>query len=297
MQPTTNTTKKFASIRTLTHAAMIAVFLAAPFAAQAGPIDRVKTRVDQTHAQVKAIRGRVNAIYGDLQEKRQMLGAEGKEQLMEAIQTTIEYMQHARADYGGFTAPDNCGPASECGAFRKQLKDMIQGFIALPTDLPFVETVPASVGQLQKMASLLDHMPPPVLYATSKSIGAPLANVQNLLDTVRAVAEAMPEIPTIREINEMNVEAAKLHCSVVLDNPHIALLRVAFQNLAGNLTDIAGLLPDTLDVVAATFGTNIKMPPKLIMQVIALIPTQIDRKLNLRQAALKSRCAILGVTK
>jgi len=297
MNPTTNTTNSFASVRKITHAAIVAAALATPFAAHAGPIDKVKARVEQTHQQVQAIRGRVNAIYGDLQEKRQMLGAEGKEQLMEAIRTTIEYMQHARADYAGFVAPDQCGPASECGAFRKQLKEMIQAFITLPADLPFVENPPAAVTKLAKVAELVDHVPPPVLFATEKTVSGPLGNVQSLLDTVRAVSAAMPKIPTIREINELNTASAKQYCATVLDNPHIELMHVAIQNLVATMADIAGMLPDTLDVVAATFGTNIKNPPKLVMQIIAQVPKQLERNLKLRQAALKSQCAILGVTK
>lgn len=297
MNPTSKSTKTFAPVRKITHAAIIAAALSTPFAAQAGPIDKVKARVEQTHAQVRAIRGRVNAIYGDLQEKREMLGAEGKEQLMEAIRTTVEYMQHARADYAGFVAPDQCGPASECGAFRERLKSVIQGFIALPEDLPFVETIPAAVNKLAKTAELVNYVPPPALYATEKSIGGPLGNVQNLLDTVHAVAAAMPKVPTIREINDLNVDSARQYCNTVLGNPHIELMHVAFQNLVGTMADIAGLLQDDLDVVAATVGINIKNPPKLVFQLIALVPKQLERNLKLRQAALKSQCAILGVTK
>lgn len=294
----TENTKTFTPVRTATHAVLVAVFLAAPFAApstaQAGPIDKIKTRVEQTHKNVRAIRGRVNAVYGDLQEKRQMLGAESKEQLVEAIRTTLEYMQHARADYAGFVGPDNCGTASDCGAFRGQIQDMIKDFIALPAELPFVENVPPVVNRLQKISNLVNHMPPPVLFVTEKAAGAPLENIKEQIETVRAIAAAMPPIPTIREINEMNKQTAKQVCTTVIDNPHIDLMQVALNNLSSNMSDVAGLLPETLDVTVAAFGTNIKFPPKLVLQVFSLVVKSVERKLKLRLAFVKSSCAVMG---
>lgn len=293
----TNATKTLASVRRITHTAIVAAILVTPFAAQAGPIDRIKTRVEQTHAQVRAIRGRVNAIYNDIQEKRDMLGADGKEQLIEAIRTTVEYMQHARADYADFVGADNCGSASECGAFREQIKEMIKGFVALPTELPFVESVPPVVQRLQKVADLVDHMPPPVLYVTKKSVGAPLESIKEQVETVRAIANAMPTIPTIREINEMSKTGTQQYCTTVIDNPHIELMQVALDNLSSNMSDAAGLLPETLDVTIAAFGTNIKFPPKAVLQTLSLVVKKIERRLKLRLAFVKSQCAIMGVTK
>lgn len=290
----TNATKTLASVRKITHTAIVAAILVTPFAAQAGPIDRIKTRVEQTNAQVRAIRGRVNAIYNDIQEKRDMLGADGKEQLIEAIRTTVEYMQHARADYADFVGADGCNSGSECGAFREQIQNMIKNFTALPTDLPFVESVPPVVSRLQKISNLVDHMPPPVLYVTAKSVGAPLENIATQMETVRTIANAMPHVPTIREINEMGDATAKQVCSRVIDNPHIALMQVALDNLSSALSDVAGLLPETLDVTVAAFGTNIKFPPKLVLQVFSMIVKSIERKLKLRLAFVKSSCAILG---
>jgi len=297
MTTTTHTSKKFASIRKATHATVIAAVLATPFAAHAGPIDRVKSRVEQTHAQVRAIRGRVNAIYNDIQEKRDMLGAEGKEQLIEAIRTTVEYMQHARADYTDFVGADNCGAGSECGVFREQIQGMIKGFIALPTELPFVESVPPVVRRLEKVADLVNHMPPPVLYVTEKSVGAPLESIKEQVETVRAIAAAMPPIPTIREINEMGQNANQQYCETLIGNPHIELMQVALDNLSSGMSDAAGLLPETLDVTVAAFGTNIKFPPKAVLQTLSLVVKVIERKLKLRLAFVKSRCAITGVTK
>jgi len=292
-----NGTKTFTTFRKITLTAIAAAILATPFAAQAGPIDRVKTRVEQTHAQVRAIRGRVNAIYNDVQEKRDMLGAEGKEQLIEAIRTTVEYMQHARADYADFVGADNCGAGSECGAFREQIQGMIKGFIALPTELPFVESVPPVVSRLEKVADLVNHMPPPVLYVTEKSVGAPLESIREQVETVRAIAAAMPPIPTIREINEMGEKANQQYCETIIGNPHIELMQVALDNLSSGMSDAAGLLPETLDVTIAAFGTNIKFPPKAVLQTLSLVVKTIERRLKLRLAFVKSRCAITGATK
>ncbi len=264
-------------------------------AAPANPIEQVKNDVRKTVEKVTEIGNGVVRIQGQVNQLVGNLHGEGAEQIKEVIQSTLQYLQHVQADYADYVAPDNCGASSDCGAFREDLRDMIDGFVALPGELPFVERVPAAVKQLRKFSDLVEFIPPPILFASDNVVGDSIDDIYALVEVLLAAAESLPEIPKARDIVTLSKATAAPYCSTVIGNPHIALVQVLMNNLAATLSDVAGLMADEKDVTVATVGTNVKNPAKAVFEVIVLVLNTMTRDLENRIALLNSTCAILDL--
>ena len=276
--------KQVTHSRRFAAAVAVAIAVTLPAAAQAGPIEQVKARIDKTYNKVVDTSKRVANMQAQLRQLVSNLHGEGAEQMREAIQSTLQFLQQQQAGYADFVAPDHCGPASDCGAFRAELYDLIQDFAALPSDLPFVEQVPAAAGQLQEVAGLVDFLPPPALYAANQVLGAQIGEIHDMIAMLQDAVVAMPEIPTLAEIVQMNVATAEHYCSTIPGNPHVELVQVILLNQANRLADVADMTQETIDIVAAV-GTNLKNPVKFALQLIAFIPKELERQITFQNAA------------
>jgi len=314
--------------RKVTAAAVIAGFVLAPATGSAGLLDKAKSRVQQAATNVTEFKNNVQAKVEDVKDKVEELDSEGLEQTKEMVASMLQFVKKIQAGYKDFAGTDNCGQNSPCGAFRAQLRKMIESFANLPEELPFVEAIPPAVKQLEEMAQLVDHMPPPILYATEKVLGTMFDEVQYRLEVVRFAAAQIPQLPTMGELshataystagdrttaNTRNSSTSTRgsstnssstgfpFCSKLLDTgkPHIELLLASIKALHETLSDIATLLPNEQTVGVSFVGgvtVSIKNPPKGALDAIILIARTMERKLTLKMAVTKSVCALAGYT-
>ena len=314
--------------RKVTAAALIAGFVFAPATGSAGLLDNAKSRVQQAAGKVTELRNSVQAKVEDVKDKVEELDSDGLEQTKEMVASMLEFVKKIQAGYKDFAGTDNCGQNSPCGAFRAKLRKMIVSFANLPQELPFVETIPPAVKQLEEMAQLVDHMPPPILYATEKVLGTMFDEVQYRLEVVRFAAAQVPQLPTMAELSQgaaypssgdrtaVNTKNSSPStrsssrnssgtgfpfCSALLDTskPHIELLQASIKTMHETLSDIAAMMPNEQTLGVSFVGgvtVSIKNPPKGALDAIILIARTIERKLTLKMAVTKSVCALAGYT-
>lgn len=264
-------------VRILTASALIAGFVLMPGTSSAGLRDKVTE-----------LKNKVQLKAEDVKEKIGELDSEGLEQLMETVGSMLKYVKQGQADYKNFVGADKCGAHSPCGAFRSELRKLIESFIKLPQELPFIENVPPAVRQLEKLAKSVDIMPPPLLYASEKVLGNVFEELKYRLDVVRYAAAQVPRFPTMAELSHASanspVRSASAnqsfrssakdkngkpaesnpttepvsepdpsfpYCAALLDTgkPHVELLAKTIEHVGDFLWDLADMMEENKTVV------------------------------------------------
>jgi hypothetical protein len=297
-------------VRQLSVAAVIAGTALFPRVASAGILDKARAVVQQ-------VSGHIQAKVEGIQEKVEGVDGEALEQLMEIVTGMFEHLKQTQAGYKEFVGADRCGPSSPCGAFRAQLRKMIESFIQLPRELPFLENIPPAVQQLEKIAALVNHMPPPILFASEKLFGNMFGEIQYRLEMVRYAAAQIPRLPTMSQLSQASAFSGSParnrnanedpkdfpYCSALLDTgkPHIELLAKSLEHLGDFVWDVADLMEDSKTVganvtVVAGAGatTSVKNPVKATTQVIGLVIKTVRQVVELKVAATASICALKG---
>jgi hypothetical protein len=310
---TINTAGNFTkAVRTLTASALIASFVCIPTASSAGMRDRVQ----QVRNDVTELKNKVQGKVDDVKDKVEDLNGEGLEQLMETVASMVEYVKNAQAGYKDFVAAQKCAANSPCGTFRIGLRKMIESFINLPKEMPFMEHVPPAARQLEKIVKLVEFIPLPLLYASEKVLGNVFEDIQYRLELVKYAASQMPPLPTMTELNHASAYSSRNssvssrsssasssttfpYCTAVLDTgkPHIELLAKSLEHLGDFLWDLADMMEENKTVVVnavAGGGTSVKNPVKENTQRIGFVIKTIRQVVELKVAATASICAAQG---
>ncbi len=297
MKTLTNNRHNKTVIGSISAAALVCASLAMPIPASAGVIDTIKSRVDSIYSQIRSTRGKVYELVNSMNETKDSLKSGGAKQMLNAVRSTLEFLEESREQYEEFSGLNDCGADSPCDAYRDSLHNLIENASALPEDLPFLEKSASLVSRLGKASELIDKIPTFVLFASEQVIGDTIGNVEEMLGTLRSVAAEMPEIPTLNQLNTMDNKAFSAVCRTVSDNPHIALADVVLDNTAGLLGDLADGTQDniTFGITAVAGGTvSVKNPMKGTIQAIAFVVKTVKRRLNFSVALVNSACDVAG---
>ena len=297
------------TVRKSTAAALIAGLVLVPSVSSAGLLDRAQ----QAKAKVTQLKNKVQAKAENIQDKAEDFKGEKIEQLMEMVTSMLDFVRHEQQGYKNFVGGNKCGRNSPCAGFRTQLRETFETFVRLPEELPFVETTPPAIKQLAKIAKLVDHIPPPMLYVAEKVLGNMFDEIGYRLEVVQYAAAKLPSLPSMAELAQLTAnspqtkntstsqqsKSAYPFCSAVLDTgkPHIELLQTAINALHETISDVASVLPNeqTVGITVLGGGTvSIKHPAKGGLDVVVVVIKAIERKLTLRLALVKSVCSLSG---
>lgn len=316
---TFNSSKITKTVRTVGAVALIASFVFMPATSSAGPRDRAQ----EARTKVTELKNNVRAKVEDVKDQAEDLKGDAIEQLLAMVLPMIQFMKKQQEGYKTFVGTDDCGQGSPCDVFRKKMHTLIVSFITLPKELPFVESVPPAVRQLEELAKLVGYMPTPMLYAAEKVLSNAFDEIQYRLDMLRFAASKIPPIPTMSELSHsvansqsMNYAVASSNgtrttsssrvnptyppdCPIIFEQgmPHIELLLTAIETVHETIKDTAEILPNevTVGVTAVGGGAySVKHPAKGGLDVIILLIKTIERDLKLRLAIKKSTCAVSG---
>jgi len=324
MKTVEHNAKMIKVVRQFTVAAVIAGTALFPGEGSAGILDKAKAAVQQASGRVTELKNNVQAKVEGIQDKVEELDGEGLEQVMETVGSMLQFVKHAQAGYKSFVGTEKCAASSPCGVFRAQLRNMIVSFVTLPQDLPFVETVPPAAKQLEEMARLVDHMPPPMLYAAEKVLGNMFDEVQYRLEVLQYAASKLPTMPSMSDLAQATADSSLAtskspatksnantrsstskkdypFCSKVLADgkPHIDLVQVSLKAVHETISDVSGMMQNeqTFGITVLGGGTiSVKNPPKGALDAIVLVLKLYERKLGLKVAVINSVCAMAGYT-
>lgn len=331
MKTTTHNDKHPGAARNISAAVMIATVLISPAASSAGPLDILKSKVQQATARVTELKNNVQAKVENVKEKIDELDGEGLEQLMETVGSMLEYLKQAQAGYQQFVGTDRCGPSSPCGVFRGNLRNMIESVIKLPGEMPFVEHVPPAAQRLEQFAKVIDILPPPILFASEKVLGNAFEEINYRLAMLRYAASQAPRFPTMAELSAASARTSTVrtgtaasdrpsnpgrpnpsnaastsatpvdfpYCAALLDHgkPHVELVTKALEHIGDFLWDLADMMEESKTVVVnavAGGGTSVKNPAKGTTQLVGFVIKSIRQIAELKIAATASICAAKG---
>jgi hypothetical protein len=314
MKSSERNSKLFEVARRLSATSLIAAMLIVPANASAGPLAELKSRLQQTAANVTELKNNVQSKVDSIKDQVEGLDGEALEQLMETVGSMLQYVKQAQAGYQNFVGADRCGLSSPCGVFRGKLRKLIETFVALPKELPFVEQVPPAVRQLEVVAKLVDHMPAPILFGAEKVLGNVFEEIQYRLELVRFAASQAPRFPTMSELSRASTTMSAPrgtktsnaepvadfpYCTAILDTGevHVELLAKSLEHVGDFLWDLADMMEENKTVVVnavAGGGTSVKNPAKGTTQLIGFVIKTIRQVVELKVAATASICALHG---
>lgn len=331
MKTSTHKEKNTGAVRNISAAAVIATMLVSPAAALANPLGALKSKVQQATARVTELKNNVHAKVESVKEKIEEMDGEGLEQLMETVGSMLEYLKQAQAGYQQFVGADKCGASSPCGVFRTNLRKMIESFIKLPGEMPFVEHVPPAVHRLEQFAKVIDILPPPILFASEKVLGNAFEEIKYRLDMLRYAVSQAPRFPTMAELSDASARTSSVrtsttasdkpgnpgrpntsnaasasatpvdfpYCAALLDHgkPHVELVTKALEHVGDFLWDLADMMEESKTVVVnavAGGGTSVKNPAKGTTQLVGFVIKSIRQVAELKIAATASICAGKG---
>jgi hypothetical protein len=300
------------TVHTFTVSALLAGMLLTPGSSNAGLADKIVDLKSKVQDKVEIVKDKAADIKGD-----------AVEQIVEMVLPMIQFIKKQQEGYKDFTGVNNCGQGSPCAVFRQKISKMIVSFATLPEQLPFVETIPTAVKQLEELAQLVDYLPPTMLYAAEKTLAQSFDEIQFRLDMLRFAASNIPAIPTMAELSQSVASSQQVNyaadssggkrakkssaanpaypanCALILDKakPHIDLVLTAIKTVHEQIKDTADVLPNevTVGVTAVAGGTySVKHPAKGGLDLVILVIKSIERDLTLRLAIHKSFCAALG---
>ena len=210
MKTPTNTAKVTKAVRKTIVATLIAGVALGPTTASAGLADKMQQLRGNVTELKNTVQGKIENIKGKIED----MDGDGLEQIAETVQSLFQFMKQAQAGYKEFVGTDKCGSSSPCGVFRAELRNLIQSFIALPRELPFVEQVPPAVRQLEKMVAFVEILPPVILFASEKVLGNAFEEMRYRLELVRYAASQMPELPTMAELSRASADSTTSRTAV-----------------------------------------------------------------------------------
>lgn len=205
----TNTRKEttLEAAKKLSAASVIAGMLVSPTASFAGPLDALKATVQQASSKVTELKNNVQAKVEDVKDKIEDLDGE---ELMEAVRSMITFVKQTQAGYQQFVGANKCGAGTPCATFRNGLRTMVESFIKLPQEMPFMEHVPPAVQQLEQVAKLIDFLPPPILFASQKVLGNAFDEIKYRMDMLRYAVSQAPRLPTMAELSDASAKTSAL---------------------------------------------------------------------------------------
>lgn len=240
----------------------------------------------------------------------ELMGAVKELRLMEQFRDTLALIREMEADYQAFSG-GGFGCKSECKAFRKDLKDLFDSLLALTAEAPVINGRGNLTANLERLADLIDFVPPRALYLMWQAMGD---QAEHLQATLLKIRRALRSLPPVVEISDVATAVADSRvCGWVDDErygPVIEWIQAELEALSWFLKTVEGYIPDitiggeaggeagaAVANVTASATTEVKIsdPIKIALNVAATVPEAINVGLKVNMARAKMVCAASGL--
>lgn len=304
-------------IRRTTICVAMALAVALPGVAAAGPFDRAKSRVQSAKskaAQVVSIVGKkrpvAEALQGfgeDLPDPADIFAMLRELELKQQLQGAIETMREMNADYANFPAD----------RFRADLKAVFDDYLSLAEEVPGLNNRTGLIDNVRRVPGLIDYVPPRVLYAMWRTLGDQVEEMGAAAATIRQVLDALPPFVDAGDVWDYanmqgGFDASAPICGWVelKDKPLVAWIQAELKRIAWTLKTVESLIPNPeikvegggeagVAVVnaAANAGTTIKPlePVHTALKVVAVIPEAIGMAIEVNMARAGLVCAAVDL--
>lgn len=307
-------------IRKTAICAVTTLALALPGLAAAGWGDSLKSRAQtvQSNASPLVTNVRDKAPLRNLASNAQGSAAEVFDSIkgmhvLEQLNQTMGMVRQMQAEYEYFTGGEGC--AATCAGFRSRLKYTLNDFLSLAMEVPALNSQADLLENLQRMAVLIDHVPPRALYLMWQTMGAKMDDLEAAAAGIRQTLASLPPLadPATFGPNVLNNATNGAHAvyngicewSNQANNPMLDLIQARLEMTGWQLEKSASLIP-SLEVKAeggasagaavangtASAGVGIKPTDaiKMVLNLIAAVPQRINWAIKLNTLRAKVIC-------
>lgn len=310
-----NTTSQNPIRRTLISLATAAA-IALPGLASAGLGDRiqtVKTKANVHITNVRENRPVLQAVENAREPATEIFRQVQELQVIEQFQDTLVLLREIQSDYQYFSGGQGC--SATCASFRASLRNIFMDFASLVDAVPALSDNPELVDNIQRIANLIDHIPPRALYLMWQTMSAKMEELAYMASEIRETLEFLPPLMpaaslgvTTRSTAASGTGAGNRMCDWVDEEkkPVIDLIQARLEMFGWQMEKVADLIPDaevkaTAGATAgaavanglASAGASAKPTdvPKIGLKVLGIIPQQLSWTIKINMLRAKVKCA------
>lgn len=233
--------------------------------------------------------------------------------VLEQLNQTMGMVKQMQAEYEYFTGGEGC--AATCASFRSRLKYTLDDFLSLAVEIPALNSQADLLENLQRMAVLIDYVPPRALYLMWQTMGAKMDELEAAAEGIRQTLASLPPLVDPATFGPNILNSAANGANAVHDGicewsdqankPMLDLIQARLEMTAWQLEKSASLIP-SLEVKAeggasagaavangtASAGVGIKPTDaiKMALNLIAAVPQRINWAIKLNTLRAKVIC-------
>ena len=313
-----NTTTQNPIRRTLIALATPAA-IALPGLATAGLGDRVqmvKTKANVHITNVRDNRPLLRAVENANPQAASIFQQVQDLQVIEQFQDTLMLLQEIQSDYRYFSGGQGCN--ATCASFRANLRNIFMDFASLVDAVPALSDNPELAANIQRIANLIDYIPPRALYLMWQALSAKMEELTYMASEIRETLEYLPPLMPAAGLGvtargtasrgSPGTGAGDRMCEWVAEEkkPVIDLIQARLEMFGWQMEKIADLIPDaevkaTAGATAgaavanglASAGASAKPTdaPKIGLKVLGIIPQQLSWTIKINMLRAKVHCA------
>lgn len=169
---------------------------------------------------------KLNEIYSQIEENRPLLNQMKGSPLMSGVTDTMKFLQDNQTEFKQFVAQD-------ADYFRDDVKNLMLDFIGISQDFPIARQKAKVVESMQQIVTLIDRLPPALLYPMYKALGPRLEEMQAIITSIRTKLAAIPKLPPLKDLYLDPMAHAETMCTFVTDKEvavHVATLQATIKS-------------------------------------------------------------------
>jgi hypothetical protein len=304
--------------RTLISLATAAV-IAMPGLATAGLGDRiqaVKTKANVHITNVRENRPVLQAVENARPQAAEIFQQVQELQVIEQFQDTLLLLQEIQSDYRYFSGGQGCN--ASCASFRASLRNIFNDFASLVDEVPALSDNQELVANIQRIANLIDYIPPRALYLMWQAMSAKVEELAYMASEIRETLAYLPPLMPAASLGvttrstasrgALRTNASDRTCDWVDDEkkPVIELIQGRLEMFGWQMEKVADLIPDaevkgsagaTAGAAVAnglaSAGASVKPTdaPKIGLKVLGIIPQQLSWTIKINMLRAKVLCS------
>ena len=260
--------------------------------AKKNPVRKVASKAK---GQIEDLADKLDEIVSQIRENRPLLNHMKNSPVINGVTDTMKFLQDNQAEFQQFVG-------QEADYFRDDVKNLMLDFINISQDFPIARQKQKVIESMEKIASLIDKLPPALLYPMYKALGPRLEEMQDIVTGIRTKLAAIPKLPPMKELYLDPMAHAETMCTFV-DNKevavHIATLQATIKSAIFITKMAKEYIPEDFTISVTVVGgggmTLMIHPARIPFVAIGHILEGVDLAITNTSSIGKSVCIASGL--
>ena len=319
-------------IRSTSICLITAVAIVVPGLASAGLGDRVRSGIQTVRTgssivitNVQQHRPLANAVETVGVPAAEIFDTVKQLQVVDQLKQTIALVQHMQADYDYFSGGQGC--SATCASFRDRLKNVFGNFALLVSEIPALSSESGLIENIQRVAGLIDHLPPRALYLLWQTLSAKMDQLEAAADEIRQTLVNLPPLESVTGFGARGTGMSTMSVGTTVrgpasnfasnvsdrycdwkdkeEDPWVKVVRARLEMFGWTVEQFENMIPDvevkaegggTAGVAVANASANagVGVKPtdgvKLFLKIVAYVPQRLSKSIELNILQANALC-------